>query len=118
MKDNFIPAMYKRIDASDTEGLLEYMTEDSIFKFANIPALEGKENIRQFLNAFFASIKALQHSELECWNTGDVWFAKGMVDYTRHNDTHLKVPFSVLLKMKSERIKGYHIYIDSSELYK
>ncbi len=118
MKEEFIPTMYKRIDAMDSDSLVAYMTEDASFKFANIPAVKGKENIRQFLNSFFNSIKALKHSGLEFWKAENTWFAAGEVEYTRHNDTHLKVPFSVLLKMQSDKIRDYLIYIDNSELYK
>ena len=79
MKNDFIPAMYRHIDAMNVEGLLAHMTDDASFKFANIPAVVGKENIRQFLEGFYSSIKALNHSRLEYWNNGDVWF-KALID--------------------------------------
>ena len=118
MKNDFIPAMYQHIDAMDVEGLLAHMTDDASFKFANIPAVDGKENIRQFLESFFSSIKGISHSRLEYWKNDNVWFVIGHVDYTRHNDTHLECPFSILLKMDLEKIRDYRIYIDNSELYK
>jgi ketosteroid isomerase-like protein len=117
-QDNFIIEIYRAIDAKDTARLVSHMTEDSLFRFANIPPVEGKDNISAFLGGFFQSIKAIRHSELEYWNVADVWFVTGKVNYTRLDELTLKVPFGVLLKMKNELIKEFLIFVDNSELYK
>lgn len=116
-QNNFIPEVYRAIDAQDSAKLVSYMTEDAIFKFANVPAVEGKQVIEAFLTGFFQSIKAINHTELEYWNAPDVWFVTGNVNYTRHNNTILRVPFAVLLRMRSGLIAGFHIFVDNSELY-
>ena len=117
-QNNFIQNLYLAIDGMDTAKLVSQMTGDSSFRFANMPAVEGKPNITAFLDGFFQSIKGLAHSGLEFWNTADVWFVSGYVNYTRHDDSTLKVPFSVLLKMKSDLIKEFMVFVDNSELYK
>jgi ketosteroid isomerase-like protein len=117
-QNNLIPVIYRAIDAKDTAALVSFMTEDAIFRFANIPAVEGKDNISAFLAGFFQSIKAIRHSELEYWNVADVWFVTGNVNYTRLDELILKVPFGVLLKMKNDLIKEFLIFVDNSELYK
>jgi len=118
IQNNFITELYRAIDAKDASKLVSNMTEDSIFRFANIPAVEGKENITAFLAGFFQSIKSIFHSDLEYWNAVDVWFVTGYVNYTRFDDSVLKVPFAVLLKMKADLIREFLIFVDNSELYK
>ena len=110
--------MYLAIDAKDTNRLVSYMTDDAIFTFANIPSVEGKSNISGFLDNFFNSIKAISHTEIESWQSGKVWFVTGKVTYTRHNDSILKAPFGVMLKMNGNLVKDYQIFVDASELYK
>lgn len=115
--DNYIKDMYAIVDARDSAGLANMMTENGIFRFANIPALAGKEAITGFLDNFFQSIKAIKHENIEEWQIDDTRFATGMVTYTRHDDSTLKVPFSVILKMQAELINEYLIFVDGSELY-
>jgi ketosteroid isomerase-like protein len=116
--NQFILDMYKAIDAKSPTGMCKFVTDDATFRFANMPALEGKSNIITFLDGFFQSIKAIRHTDIETWNSGNAWFVSGNVAYTRYNDSELKVPFGVLLKMRETLIKDYLIFVDASELYK
>lgn len=116
--DNFIKDMYAVVDAKDGNALAAMMTEHGIFRFANIPAVEGREGITAFLDNFFQSIKDIKHSELKDWKIEDTRFATGMVTYTRMDNTTLSVPFFVTLKMQGDLIHEYLIFVDASELYK
>jgi len=116
--DNFVKDMYGIVDAMSGAKLAELMTENSIFRFANIPAVQGKEAVTGFLDNFFQSIKGIKHSEIEDWKTDNTRFATGIVTYTRHDDSNLSVPFSVILKMQGDLINEYLVFIDASELHK
>jgi len=116
--DNYIKDMYGVVDAMNGAGLAAMMTENGIFRFANIPGVEGREAITGFLDNFFQSIKGIAHSQIEDWKVDNTSFATGMVTYTRHDDSTLEVPFSVILKMHGELIHEYLIFVDASELYK
>ena len=116
--DNFIKDMYGIVDAKDGAALAAMMTENGIFRFANIPGVEGREAIIGFLDNFFGSIKGIAHDQLEDWKVDDTRFATGRVTYTRHDDSALAVPFSVILKMQGVLIHEYLIFVDASELYK
>ncbi len=116
--DNFIKDMYGAVDAMNGAGLAAMMTENGIFRFANIPAVEGREAITGFLDNFYQSIKGIAHDQIEDWKIDDTRFATGRVSYKRHDDSILQVPFSVLLKMKGDLIHEYLIFVDGSELYK
>ncbi len=116
--NDLIPHMYNIIDNKDSKGLVNLMTDDANFIFANIPAAKGKSEIISFLDNFFESIKSLKHEKLEYWQNDDKVTARGQVTYTRLNETELSVPFAVILKMQNGRIRDYQIYADTSELYK
>jgi len=116
--NHFILEMYTAIDAKDSIGMCNFLTEDATFRFANLPGVVGKPNILAFLDGFFQSIKAIRHTEKEYWNSDNVWFLTGNVNYTRLNESTLKVPFGVLLKMKADLIHEFLIFVDNSELYR
>jgi hypothetical protein len=116
-KDHFIPSIYRTVDAMDTAGFVDLFTEDGSFRWANMPPVVGKQNITSFLNGFFQSIKAIKHTDLEYWEVPGIRFATGYVNYTRLNDSLLRVPFSVILKFKGELIHEFLIFVDTSELY-
>lgn len=116
--DNYIKDMYRVVDAMEGAKLAGMMTENGIFRFANIPGVEGREAITAFLDSFYQSIKKIAHSQLEDWQVDDVRFATGIVSYTRHDNSSLSVPFSVILKMQGDLIHEYLIFVDTSELYK
>ncbi len=115
--DNYIRDMYAVVDGMNGAALAAMMTEDATFRFANLPPVKGREAITAFLDNFYGSIKAIRHDQLEDWKIGDTRFATGMVNYTRHNDSMLSVPFAVILRMQSGLIREYLIFVDTSELY-
>lgn len=115
--DNYIKNLFGKVDAMNGTSLAAMMTGNGIFRFANMPPVVGREAISAFLGNFFQSIKGIAHDRLEDWKVGDTRFATGRVSYTRHDDSILQVPFSVILKMQGELINEYLIFVDASELY-
>ncbi|MFP4059023.1 MAG: nuclear transport factor 2 family protein [Bacteroidales bacterium] len=109
--------MYKKVDQADPEGVASYLTDDAIFRFANIPAVQGKENIITFLKVFYEQIKRISHYDFEFFEAKEALIANGIVKYTRLNGTELEVPFSVTLKFKNDKIQEYLIFVDNSELF-
>ena len=109
--------IYDAVDRHDSRRLAGMMTAGSIFRFGNMDPVTGRENIFQFLEGFFRSIKDIQHRNLEYWFADDRWFVTGDVKYRRHDDSTLEVPFAVLLRMDGELISEYRIFIDNHELY-
>jgi len=57
--------LFKSIDKSDTETFLSFLSNDATFIFGNLEPVEGKNNIRNFLNNFFKSIDHTEHSQIE-----------------------------------------------------
>ncbi len=117
MSNEDIYTLFTAIDSSDTEKFLSFLSDDAVFRFGNIPPVEGKANIRPFLEGFFQSIKGTHHDQIELWELEGVKLMNGWVTYTRHNDTRLTVPFANTFKMNGEKIREYFIFVDTSQLY-
>lgn len=115
--DDFTIDLFTIVDTMNGAGLAARITENGIFRFANIPRVQGREAIAAFLDNFYASIKAIRHDQLKGWQSGDTRFATGRVTYTRHNGSTLSVPFANILKMKGDLIDEYLVFVDASELY-
>lgn len=110
--------LFTAIDKSDTSTFLSYLTEDAIFRFANLPQVKGQTAIGEFLTGFFASIDHTKHSDIQVYPAGDHIFSTGKVTYTRLDGSTLSVPFCNEFIMKGDKIDKYHIFVDNSELYK
>lgn len=109
--------LFNAIDNADTETFVSFLSDDAVFRFGNMPAVEGKENIRQFLNNWFPTIRGVEHDQIEIWEAGGVRIMNGRVTYTRHNGSQLSVYFSNTFKLKGDKIKDYLIFVDTSQLY-
>ena len=113
-----IQDLFKAIDAFDTRKFASYLDENANLRFANMPVVSGKNNIFEFVAAFFQGIKGIRHKNLEIWELEGIRFVVGNVTYTRHDKSTLSVDFSNTFKLKGDRIKEYRIFIDNSELFR
>ena len=118
MTETDIQELFRSIDEFDSSKFASFLTDDAVFRFANIPQVEGKENIYDFVDNFFKSIKAIRHKGLEIWQVDRHSFVNGNVTYTRHDNSELSVDFSNTFKHKDGKIQKYLIFVDNSELYK
>ena len=117
-KETYLKDIYSIVDAKDGAALAAKITDDGIFRFANMPPVKGRKEITAFLDQFFQSIKGIGHDQIEEWYVNDTRFAIGSVSYTRHDNTVLTVPFSTVLRMQGNMIAEYLVFVDASELYK
>ena len=109
--------LFAAIDAKDTPGFLEFLTDDATFRFGNQPALRGRAAISAAVQAFFASIKACRHEVLGSWRHPDSVVCHGRVTYTRSNDTRVTVPFANVMLMRGELVSEYFIFVDLAPLF-
>ena len=112
-----IKALFQTVDNKDAPAFAGFLTEDCVFKFGNMPDVCGREAIQSFVAGFFESIKSLSHSVEGSWQVDDQQICRGEVTYTRQDQSHLTVPFAVILKMQGDLISHYQIYADTSTLY-
>lgn len=113
----WVSGLFSAIDRQDADAFAGFLAEDAVFHFGNLPAVEGRGAIRDFVAGFFQSIRAVSHTVIESWHAGDAVICRGEVAYTRHDGSTLTVPFANILKLAGERVRDYLIYVDASALY-
>ena len=113
----WIDQLFEAIDCKDAEKFVSFIAPSGLFRFGNMPPVEGKENIKISVNAFFESIESISHQLIDIWDVPEGKVCHGNVSYTRKNGSVLTVPFSNILKGKERNITEYLIFADTSNLY-
>jgi len=112
-----IDTLFAAIDARDAQRFADHLSEDCRFRFGNAPAVAGKDAVQAYVAGFFDSIRGIEHHIEDCWETADAMVCHGTVNYTRHDETQLKVPFANVLKLDGGKVRDYLIFLDNSALY-
>ena len=109
--------LFESIDNQDADAFASFLAEEVHFQFGNAPTVHGKAEVTEVVRSFFSSIKGLRHEVTQHWHESDAVISHGMVTYTRHDDSVLRVPFANILKTRDNLIDEYLIYADLSALY-
>ena len=112
-----INKLFRAIDGKDLKSFTSFLSPGCAFKFGNLPAVVGMEEIEKFVAGFFDSIDSLSHEIEDSWSTHDSLVCHGLVSYTRKDGSILTVPFANI-KLNSAGITEYLIFADTSQLYK
>ncbi len=113
----WVAGVFAAIDAKDAAAFASYLTADAVFRFGNMPGVQGREAIEAAVGGFFQSIAALRHELAEVWTGPGVVVSHGTVCYTRHDGSQLTVPFADIFRCEGEKVRDYLIFIDTSQLY-
>ena len=117
IEQNWLSNLFSAIDNKDTNTFTSFLSEDCAFCFGNLPVVQGKNDIGEFVSGFFDSLKSLSHEITEQWDIPTGTICHGKVTYTRLDDSVLTVPFSNILKLNDQGINEYLIFADTSRLY-
>lgn len=113
-----LKALFNAIDSKDSGTFAQFISEHGTFRFGNMPAVTGRDNIEQFVDQFFSGIHAISHHISESWQTPGCVICHGSVTYIRHDQSELTVPFSNILKVDNDdKISDYLIFADVSALF-
>lgn len=115
--EQWVRRLVDRVDARDTSGWLEYLSEDARFRFGNAPPVVGRRAIREAVEAFFSGLSAIEHDIIEVWMSPGAVIFRGKAGYTRADGSTLTIPFANFLKLDEHGlIREYLIYADTSGL--
>jgi len=123
--------LFRTIDRMDADGFVRFLTEDARFRFGNMPAIVGRQAIRDAVSAFFASITDLSHRVTGIYEQGNTAIVEGEVTYTRKDGSRVTLPFANFFTLSPSPLNSaesaandsptlicdYRIYIDLSPLY-
>ena len=110
-------AVFAAIDAKDTSRFLSYLTDDCIFRFGSAAAVSGKEAIGAAVDGFFSTIAASRHTLHKTLSDDTSLACEGIVEYQRHDDTRISLPFTNMFEVEGGLIRHYKIYIDIAPLF-
>jgi ketosteroid isomerase-like protein len=109
--------LFAAIDRQDADAFARHFAPEGCFQFGNAPPVAGREAVRDMVGGFFASITGLRHQLDDVWEVPGGVVVVGMVTYTRHDGSELRVPFCDVLRLRGDEVTHYQIYIDTSLLY-
>ena len=109
--------LFAAIDAQDAASFVSFLTEDAVFRFGSAPPVQGREQIREAVAAFFATIAGCRHTIRNSLRSGPTVVCEGDVAYRRHDGTEVNVPFADVFEYEGDLIAHYKIYIDIGPLY-
>jgi ketosteroid isomerase-like protein len=113
----FINDLLASIDRKDVQAFTAFLTPDASFRFGNNAAVVGREAIEAAVAAFFRAIQKVSHDLENQWSLPDTAICMGVVTYTRHDGSTLKVPFANVMKLRPSGIHDYRIFTDNSALF-
>lgn len=116
-KHRDVARIFRDIDTFDPDAFVAHLTEDVVFRFANSPELVGRQEVRQGVAAFFATIAGLSHRLLHTWDLGDTVIVQTEVTYTRTDGKQVTVPNADILTFCGDKARDWRIYIDLTPVY-
>ncbi|MHA2621537.1 MAG: nuclear transport factor 2 family protein [bacterium JZ-2024 1] len=90
--NHFFRPLFEAIHRMDADRFISFLTEDATFRFANMPALTGRDAIRAGVVAFFESFTSLSHRLTGTWVCGDTAIMEGEVTYARKDGSRVTLP--------------------------
>ena len=113
---NWVNDVFDAIDSGNVDAVVEFMSEDVLFRHGNQDPLHGKEAVREALGGLFESIEGISHELSGVLVEGDSVVVYGEVTYTRQDGSTLTVPVADVWSMAGSKIKEYLIFVDNTEL--
>ena len=112
----WITRFFHSIDTRDYDAFASFLAPNVFFKLANYEPVIGKEAVRQKLAEMQSGIKAVHHDVLDIWEKEGSMACHGIIIYTFHDSSQLRVPFADVFKMQGNLIQEYLIFVDASQL--
>lgn len=116
-RQSYIREMFDAVDRQDAEAFVTFLTEDGSFRFANMPAVVGREAIRAACGGFYQAIRSLRHEYVEFFDSGDTWTVEQMVHYVDSWDRSHVLPCVNILRFEGDKVSDYRIFMDVSPLF-
>ena len=109
--------LFAAIDAMDADRFAAFLAPDCRFRFGNLPAVEGRPAVRDFVAGFFGALGGIRHEVVERIEAPGRMAMHGFVTYTRKDGSTLKVPFANMFRTEGELVRDYLIFIDNNALF-
>jgi ketosteroid isomerase-like protein len=109
--------LFSAIDAMDPDRFAGFLAPDCAFRFGNLPAVEGRAAVRDFVAGFFGALGGIRHELVEHVEAPGRIAMHGFVTYVRKDGSTLKVPFANVFHLEGGLVRDYLVFIDNSALF-
>lgn len=109
--------LYAKVDAKDAAGFAGAFTEDGVFKYGNMPPVEGRQAIEQFCAGFFQGIQGLNHVIKGEYRDGDTRLLEFECTYTRLDGSQVTLPAITRFLMEGDLAKHSQVFMDINPLF-
>jgi ketosteroid isomerase-like protein len=109
--------LYAKVDNKDAAGFAAAFTEDGVFKYGNLPEVQGRAAIEQFCAGFFAGIAGLAHTIKGEYRDGATRFLEFECTYTRLDGSKVTLPAVTRFFMDGELARHAQVFMDVSPLF-
>jgi ketosteroid isomerase-like protein len=111
-----LPTFFEVVDAGDINTLVEFLTEDAVFRYGSQPPVKGRAAIHSYMTAIKSPMVS-HHEVLHTWKNDDSLVVQGEVTLTSPKGTDLRLPFMDVFHLRQKKIYDYRIYIDPTPLF-
>lgn len=109
--------LFAAIDAMDADRFAGFLAPDCSFRFGNLPPVEGRAAVRDFVAGFFGALGGIRHEVVGRIEVPGRAAMHGFVTYVRKDGSTLRVPFANVFRLEGGLVHDYLIFIDNSALF-
>lgn len=109
--------LFSAIDAMDADRFAGFLAPDCAFRFGNLPPVEGRAAVREFVAGFFGALGGIRHELVERIDAPGRIAMHGVVTYTRKDGSTLSVPFANVFRLRGGKVGDYLVFIDNNALF-
>jgi ketosteroid isomerase-like protein len=115
---DWVAGYFRSADTGDIEAIAMWLSDDVEFRFANMPSVLGKANVKEGIGGFLKSLKSMKHEAVNLVESGDSASQQAIVTYTTFEDQTIALPVSTYLRRNTEGfVDRVWIYMDLGPLF-
>lgn len=113
---DWVSQLFKGLDKKSVSIFSSFLTDDCVFRYGSLPAVEGKDAIQDFVGGFLGNIQKTEHTISRFVETQQSMFIEGECAYLTRSGAKVTLPFLNVFEIQAGLISKYFVYIDPSPL--
>lgn len=109
-----VKALFARGESFDSQGFVEFFTDNPVYQFGNYPPCLDKEAIFNSVSYFFSNVSALYHEIKTLWEVGTTVFVEMDVIYWRLDGSVVTLPCFDICRFEGEKLAELRIFMDAN----
>lgn len=108
---------FSDVDSGEIPRMAAWFSPDITLRFANWPAVRGRDAATAALAGFLARIRSVRHDLGPCIPSDDAVFVEACVSYTLDENRVVTLPSATFLRRSAAGITDLRIYLDATPLF-